>query len=231
MGKYDEARQAVLDAAMKLYNEGYLTARGGNVSMKIEGEETVAVTPSQVDYTIMKNSDICVVDFDLKPVEDNCLKPSVETAMHISCYKNRKDVNAIVHTHQIFASVFACISEPVPALFDEVSIEIGTKIEIVPYGLSGSPQLIENITASIDSRMNAYLLKNHGALTFGITLEKAVSNAMLLEKGAKVYYYGLTTGKEVTTLPQEIQDLLLKIMKGKQDAEIQRKEEAKQHYK
>ncbi len=227
MGKYDETRQAVFDAALKLYNGGYLTSKGGNVSMLVDGEDTVVVTPSQVDYTEMKVKDICVVGYDLNPVDDNGLKPSVETGMHVSCYTQRKDVNAIVHTHQVFASVFACIDEPIPALFDEVTVDIGPKIEIVPYGLSGSPQLIENITSCLHSRMNAYILKNHGALALGMTLEKAVSNAMLLEKAAKVYYYGLTTGKEVTRLPGEIQDLLFKIMKGKQDAEIQRKEEAK----
>ena len=64
--------------------------------------------------------------------------------MHISVYRNRLDVNAVVHTHQIFASVFSLINEPIPALFDEVTSRIGKGAEVVPYGLSGSQQLLDN---------------------------------------------------------------------------------------
>lgn len=225
MGRYDDHKKKVLDCIMDLVRRGYVEGTGGNVSLLVEGEETVVVTPSQREYLTMSVDDICVVDFDLKPVEDNGLKPSIETGMHVAVYRNRKDVGAVVHTHQIFASVFALINEPIPALFDEVASSIGPLVEVVPYGLSGSPGLIENVTGKLGNRGNCYILQNHGALALGSDLDRTKRNAELLEKCARVYYYALSTGREVTLMPENMRDLMGKIVASKQDAEIKRKEE------
>lgn len=227
MGKYDLYKKQVFDCIMDLVNEGYVQGTGGNVSVRMEGEDIIAVTPSQREYCGMTADEICVVDFDLKPVEDNGLKPSMETGMHVSVYKNRNDVGAVVHTHQIYASIFAVINMPIPALFDEVASSIGSIVDVVPYGLSGSPQLMENVISKLGNRANCFLLQNHGALSLGADLFKAKRNAELLEKCAQVYYCALSTGKEITILPQNIQDLMNKIVTGKQDAEIKRREELK----
>ncbi len=227
MDKYGSYRQQVLECIQGLVREGFVQGTGGNVSMRVEGEEAIAVTPSQREYDTMTAEEICVVDFDLKPLADNGLKPSMESGMHLSVYRNRMDVGAVVHTHQIFASIFSVINTPIPALFDEVTNSIGVLTEVIPYGLSGSPQLLENVTAKLGTRSNCYLIQNHGALCLGTDLQKARRNAELLEKNARIYYYALTTGKEVTLLPQNIQDLLAGIIAGKQDAEIKRRESLK----
>jgi L-ribulose-5-phosphate 4-epimerase len=227
MGKYDIYKKQVFDCIMELVREGYVQGTGGNVSLRVEGEDVVAVTPSQREYRGMTVDEICVVDFDLKPVVDNGLKPSMETGMHVAVYKSRADVGAVVHTHQIYASVFALLNQPIPALFDEVSMTIGALVEVVPYALSGSPQLIENVKSKLGNRSNCYLLQNHGALALGPDLAKAKRCAELLEKEAKVYCLALSTGKEVTILPQNIQEMMGKIVAGKQDAEIKRREEMK----
>ncbi len=225
MGKYDAYKQRVFDCMMALVREGYVQGTGGNVSLLVDGEDVVAVTPSQREYDTMTVDEICVVDFDLKPVEDNGLKPSMETAMHIGVYRNRKDVGAVVHTHQIYASVFALLNQPIPALFDEVSMTIGPLVDVIPYALSGSPQLIENVKSKLDNRANCYLIQNHGVLALGPDLAKAKRCAELLEKTAHVYSLALSTGREVTHLPQNIQDLMAKIVTGKQDAEIKKRQE------
>lgn len=226
MSKYDGYRRQVYDCIMRLVEEGYVQGLGGNVSMLVENENVIVVTPSQREYSAMTVDEICVVDFDLKPVDGSGLKPSVETGMHLSVYRNRRDVGAVVHTHQIFASVFSLINQPIPCLFDEVASTIGPLVEVVPYGLSGSPQLAENVTAKLAGRGNCYLLQNHGALALGADLAKARRNAELLEKCAQIYYYAISTGREVTLLPQNMQELMDRIIRGRQDAEISRKEEA-----
>jgi L-ribulose-5-phosphate 4-epimerase len=227
MGKYDSYKKMVYDCIMDLVREGFVQGLGGNVSMRVDGEDVLVVTPSQREYSDMTVGEICVVDFDLKPLDNTRLKPSVETGMHISVYRNRKDVGALVHTHQIYASIFSLINQPIPALFDEVASTIGPVVEVVPYGLSGSPQLLENVTAKLGNRANCYIIQNHGILALGADLPKAKRCAELLEKCARVYYYALSTGKEVTLLPQEMQELMRKIVIGKQDAEIRRRDEMK----
>jgi L-ribulose-5-phosphate 4-epimerase len=227
MGKYDSYKKMVYDCIMDLVREGFVQGLGGNVSMRVDGEDVLVVTPSQREYSDMTVGEICVVDFNLKPLDNTRLKPSVETGMHISVYRNRKDVGALVHTHQIYASIFSLINQPIPALFDEVASTIGPVVEVVPYGLSGSPQLLENVTAKLGNRANCYIIQNHGILALGADLPKAKRCAELLEKCARVYYYALSTGKEVTLLPQEMQELMRKIVIGKQDAEIRRRDEMK----
>ena len=216
-------RKAVLDCIQDLMHKGFILGLGGNASVRIEGTDYIAVTPSQREHEELAPDDICVVDFDLNPVVENGLQPSLESPMHISVYRNRLDVNAVVHTHQIFASIFSLINQPIPALFDEVSSRIGNVVEVVPYGLSGSRELLDNITARLNNRSYCYILQNHGALCLGTALTEAKRNAELLEKAAKIYYYALTTGKEVTTLPQDIQDLFDLVLRGNQDKEIERK--------
>ena len=227
MGKYDEYKKQVLECTMDLVRDGYIRGLGGNVSMLVEGEDVVVVTPSQREYNTLAVDDICVVDLDLKPVDDNGLKPSVETGMHAAVYRNRRDVGAVVHTHQVYASVFAIINTPIPALFDEVASTIGPLVEVVPYGLSGSPQLLENVVSKLGSRGNCYILQNHGILALGADLMKAKRAAELLETCAMVYYRALATGKEVTLLPENMRELMEKIVVSKQDAEIKRKDEMK----
>jgi glutamate-1-semialdehyde 2,1-aminomutase len=223
MRQYENYRKAVLDCIQDLMHKGFVLGLGGNASVRVEGTNYIAVTPSQREHEELSPDDICVVDFDLNPMVDTGLQPSLETPMHISVYRNRLDVNAVVHTHQIFASVFSLINEPIPALFDEVTSRIGKVVEVVPYGLSGSRELLDNITARLDNRSYCYILQNHGALCLGTTLTEAKRNAELLEKAAKIYYYALSTGKEVTTLPQDMQELFDLFIRGNQDKEIERK--------
>jgi ribulose-5-phosphate 4-epimerase/fuculose-1-phosphate aldolase len=220
MTKYESYKKNVLEASQWLYEHGYFGSQrgsGGNVSVRVN-ETVMAITPSSVRYTEITVEDICIVDFDLAVIEENNkLKPSVESAMHSIIYRNRPDVNAIVHTHQIYGSVFGLINTPIPALFDEVAFALGQAIEVVPYALSGSPDLVHNVAGKLSNNANAYIIQNHGILALGKDIDKAILHAELLEKVAHVYYLALSTGKPVTTLPQSI----VEVVKIVRDNEVQ----------
>jgi L-fuculose-phosphate aldolase len=230
MGKYDEYRREVLEVSQRLSEHGYFGTRSGsagNVSVLIEGEEVVAVTPHGLPYAEMTTDDICIVDLDLAPV-DGTRDPSVEAPLHVAVYKNRRDVNAVIHSHQIYASIFSILNEPIPPLFDEVTAAIGSMVEVVPYGVSGSPQLLENVVSKLDNRCHCYLLQNHGALCVGRNLQKTVNYVELLEKTASIYYRALATGRPVSTLPDPLPKVLHEFVKKAQDAEIARKDDSQQ---
>ncbi len=219
MSKYDSYKKDVLACTQWLSGQGYfgaLRGTGGNVSMRIVGEQAVAVTPSTLPYRDLSPDDICIVDFDLQTIE-GAYPPSVETGMHIAVYRNRLDVNAVVHTHQVKTSVLSLINTPLPPLYDEVALHIGNEVAVVPYALSGTPELIANVTAQLGNNCHGYILQNHGALNLGETLEKAWLNVELLEKAAETYIAALSTGREVTPLPADIVDLLVIIRKDVQD--------------
>jgi len=226
MGKYDEYRREVLEVSRMLSERGYfgtLSGSAGNVSLLIEDEEAVAVTPHGIPYAGMTTDDICITDLDLVPI-DGTRDPSVEAPLHVAVYRNRRDVNAVIHSHQIYASIFSIMNEPIPPLFDEVTVAIGSMVEVVPYGVSGSPQLLENVVSKLCNRCHCYLLQNHGALCVGRSLEKTVNYVELLEKTASIYYRALATGRQVTRLPDPLPDVLFEFVKRAQDEEIARKD-------
>lgn len=204
MDRYLQYRKDIITCCRWLCQHGFfgsLLSAGGNVSVRIPDEPALAITPSGKPYMDLKPADICVLDFNLNRV-DGILAPSIETAMHLGIYQTRGDVGAVVHTHQAYASIFALINQPIPALFDEVCLAIGDTVDVVPYAFSGTPELAERVRQTVVNGCHCFIMQNHGALNLGATLEQAWKNAELLEKTAQAYYHALTTGKPVTSLPQ-----------------------------
>jgi L-ribulose-5-phosphate 4-epimerase len=209
MGSYEEYKKEVLETSLWLSEHGYfgsLRGTGGNISVRIAEKDLMAVTPSSVKYHEITPDDICIVDLNGAAIEGK-RAPSVEAGMHAAVYRERPDVNAVVHTHQIYGSVFALLNQPIPALFDEVSFTLGESVEVAPYALSGSAELVANVTGKLKNNANAYIIQNHGIIALGKNMDKAVLAAELLEKVAHIYYLALSTGKPITTLPDQVRDM------------------------
>jgi len=209
MPLYEHERKNVLEASLWLSEQGYFGSRrgsGGNVSVRIS-DGVMAITPTSVRYQELSVEDICVVGFDGKTIDvKDGMKPSIESGVHGVIYQNRPDVHAVVHTHQIYGSVFAVLNMPIPALFDEVCYALGASVDIIPYAVSGSPELAANAGSKLSNNANAYIIQNHGILALGKNLDKAILHAELLEKVAHIYCLALSTGKPVNTLPASVAD-------------------------
>jgi len=185
-----------------LVKHGYLgrLSSGGNISLRVPGEEILAITPSGRSYFSQDLNDICIIDFDQNSIEGS-LAPSIEAGMHIGVYQNRPDVKAVIHTHQPFASTLSIINKPIPALFDEIAVEIGRVVDIVPYAFSGSSELVDNVAAKLGNACHCYLIQNHGALCLGADMQRAMRNSELLETVARIYYQALSIGEQIQNLP------------------------------
>jgi ribulose-5-phosphate 4-epimerase/fuculose-1-phosphate aldolase len=206
MDHYEEQRQQIVAACRGLVERGYLTATGGNVSLRLTGQKAFAITPSNFDYDKMTAADVCVLDFDLSLLNGE-QQPSVESGMHAAVYRTRPDVGAIVHTHQVYASALALIDAPIPALFDEQVRFLGRSVEIIPYGPSGTGFLRKRIVKSIKNKHNAYIIQNHGALCFGHDMERAINNVEILEKCSLAYLLALCTEREVSKIPLVVREI------------------------
>lgn len=228
MSKYEQYKKDVLKYSQMMLTKGYTVGTGGNVSILVDDEDVIAITPANREYTELTPNDICIVDFDLTMLEGR-YNPSRETGMHIAIYKNRPDANAVIHSHPIYTSIFALINKPVPAIFDEVVMGIGNITDIIPYALSGSDELVENVKTKLSNRCNCYILQNHGALSIGTSIHRAFRSLELMEKSSQIYYHALSTGGKPTTLPPDMADILFQLMKAEQDMEIERKKSYKQH--
>jgi len=206
MNSLRAAQELIVQTTQDLVRKGFLMATGGNVSVRIAREDAFAVTPSNFDYMQMTPEDVCVLDFDLNPIAGEH-KPSVETGMHCAIYKVRPDVNAIIHTHQVYASALTLIDAPIPTLFDEQARFLGRSVEIIPYAPSGTRSLVKTVAKHVRNHNNAFMMKNHGALLFGHDMERAVHNVAILEKCSLAYLLALCTEREVSKIPLAVREI------------------------
>jgi L-ribulose-5-phosphate 4-epimerase len=182
-------------------------ATGGNLSLRIPHRNAFAITPSNYDYMKMRLADICVLDFDHTMLAGH-LKPSVESAMHGAVYQTRADVNAIIHTHQVYVSALTLINAPIPALFDEQTRFLGRSVEIIPYAPSGTNLLKNTVAKHIKNYNNAFMMQNHGALVFGYDMERAAHNVEILEKCALAYLLAICSERRISKIPLTAREIV-----------------------
>ncbi|NLG70920.1 MAG: L-fuculose-phosphate aldolase [Chloroflexi bacterium] len=192
-------RQALVEYGKKLITSQLTTGSGGNLSIYNRSEGLVAIKPSGVDYFEMTPEDIVIMTMDGEVVEGN-LKPSTEFRFHLALYKNRPDVNAVIHTHQVYATTIACLNWELPAVHYLVGYS-GNKVPLAPYATFGTQELSDNIVRSIGG-YNACLMANHGLVTVGPTIASAFTVAEEIELVARLYYQAKSIGEPVV-LPDD----------------------------
>ena len=225
MGSFDSEKKLIVETAHELVRKGFLMATGGNLSMRVANKEVFAITPSNFDYMKMTPEDVCILDFDLNMLEGH-LKPSVESAMHGAVYQVRGDVNAIVHTHQVYTSALTLIKSPIPALFDEQARFLGRSVEIIPYAPSGTGMLKNTVAKHVKNQNNAFMMQNHGALVFGHDMERAVHNVEILEKCAMAYLLAICTEKKISKIPLAVREIAFAKLR-KDQKKVEKGEEVK----
>jgi len=201
MGQWREARKIVLEAAQKMAAQGLVVGTAGNISLRLPPEgkrQLLAITPSSRHYDSLGIDDIQVLDFDGQKVEGS-LRPSIETPLHIGIYRARKNVNAVIHTHSVFASAVSVSGLEIPPILDDQVAFLGGEIKLARHALSGSREKVANVLAALEDR-SAVLLPNHGAVGTGRTMRDAFTACELIEKTARIYLLALSAGK-VNQLP------------------------------
>ncbi|MFX1410636.1 MAG: NAD(P)-dependent oxidoreductase [Promethearchaeota archaeon] len=203
-------RKKIVDFCKKLLNEGHIIGSAGNVSVRIKDKEIefVLITPSNVRYDEMKPEDILIIDMEGKVIEGE-RNPSVEKKMHLGIYKEREDVNAIIHAHSIYSTVLSTLNLSIPPIIEELIPYIGGEVLCANYGEAGSEELAEEVYNALEER-NAVLLANHGNICCGSHLDGAYTVLQYLERGAKIYYLAKLV-KDPNLLPEDTVDYEMEI--------------------
>ena len=165
-----EIKKEICEVGLKLWQKGFVAANDGNISVKISDNEYYC-TPTGVSKASLTPDMIIKVDKDGKKLEGK-LNPSSEIKMHMRVYRERPDVNAVVHAHPPVATAFTVADID---LDQYVRPEAVLTIGAVPTCDYGTPSTME-IPDSLDPYIHnhdAFLLRNHGALTVGCNLTKA----------------------------------------------------------
>lgn len=196
----EEARKRVIEIALRAREDKLITLTFGNFSIRDKETGYICITPSGMDYYVLKPEDIVVVDENEKII-DGKRKPSIETPMHCNVYRKRENVFGIVHTHSVFATAWACCEEDIPCAVAEVGCLVGGPIKCSPYRPIGTPELGETAAAYLGNT-DAVLLGKHGALAVGPDIDTAYTNAVIVEEGAKIAYYARGIGG-LSPIPEE----------------------------
>ena len=189
---YEKEREIVLNACRRMVNDKLTVGSWGNISLRTD-DNNIVITPSGTNYMKSTVDDMVITGISGNILEGK-LKPSSERLMHYEIYKNRKDVNAIVHTHSIYSSVLSVIDENIPAITEDIAMLLGNNIRVSEYAITGSIELAKNVVSGLGNN-NATVMKNHGAVSVGNDMERSIVASEVLEKSAKIYIYSRMIGK------------------------------------
>jgi L-ribulose-5-phosphate 4-epimerase len=190
-------RDEIYKLHLELPINGLVAWTSGNISGRDPETGLVVIKPSGIRYEDLTPESMVVVDLDGKVVEGNH-KSSSDTFAHVYVYRHRPDVNGVVHTHSTFATAWAAVGRPIPAVLTAICDEFGGPVPVGAYAKIGGDEIGREIIRSIGDSP-AVLMKNHGVFTIGKTPEAAVKAAVMVEDVARTVFYALQLGQ-----PEEI---------------------------
>lgn len=201
---FKKERKEVARIMRRLYRKGLTTSSGGNVSLRT-ADEVIIITPSATDKGTMRWKEVGVMTILGENLTPD-LKPSMEHIMHLSIYRKKKEVTAIVHAHPVFASAFTAMKCTIDTNLTSEARAICGDPKFVPYALMGTKKLAslaaENIVTS-----DILLLENHGIITTGTSLLSAFDKLEVLENAARMTMIAGISGKKKPLSKSRIQEL------------------------
>ncbi|MHA7652144.1 L-fuculose-phosphate aldolase [Mycobacterium sp. ML4] len=197
-----EAEAAVLAAAKDMLRRGLVEGTAGNISAR-RSDGNLVITPSSVDYADMALEDLVLVDpnGEVLQAKDGRM-PSTEMQLHLACYRAFDDIGSVIHSHPIWATMFAVAHQPIPACIDEFAVYCGGDVRCAEYAASGTPDVGTNAVKALDGR-GAALIANHGLVAVGPRPDKALHITALVERTAQIAWGARALGGPVP-VPEEV---------------------------
>ena len=183
-------RENLLVIAQKLIETGLNKGTAGNASVRCD--DGFLVTPSGMAVEDMSAASMVKMQFDGSYEQDKI--PSSEWRFHRDILQSRSDINAVIHTHSMFATTLACLHKDIPPFHYMIAVVGGDSIRCAPYALFGSQALSNNALAALIDR-KACLLANHGMIALGRDLDDAQAVTVEVENLCEQYWRALQLGE------------------------------------
>jgi L-ribulose-5-phosphate 4-epimerase len=194
-----------MNQALPKYNLVVWTA--GNVSARDPETGLVVIKPSGVMFEDLTPENMVVVDLDANIVEGD-YKASSDTASHCYIYRQRPDLNGVVHTHSRYAAAFAALGRPVPCVLTAMGDEFGGPIPCGGFALIGGEEIGQEVVRTLEGQNSpAVLMQNHGVFAVGATVENAVKAAVMCEDNAATVWLALQLGEPIPISEENIAKL------------------------
>ena len=189
---FEKEKRDIINAGIKLDRYGLISLAGGNVSLRMPTGE-ILVTPSGMIYEDMVDDDVVVMDIDKNIIEGK-RKPSSDTDGILYIFKHRPDVNAVIHTHQPYATAVSLIADEMPADLTTMGNACRGVVKCSPYSSPGSVEMGMDVINYLGEAL-AVILSHHGVITVGDSLKQALNAAVYLEECAKGYLAARACGE------------------------------------
>jgi len=204
MGNSNELKNELIEKGRLLYEKGMLAGSDGNLSARID-DNRLLITRSGVAKGRLGIDDFVEVDIEGELISGSS-KPSSETAMHLTVYKNRADIRCCLHSHPPYATSFAVAGiELSRNILPEIAVFVGN-ILLVEYAPPGTGAISKAIGPLLENN-EAFLLKNHGLLTIGKSIEEAFFKHETVEHFAKILWMAKQLGNVNTISDDELKRL------------------------
>ena len=198
---YEKERRSLIDCALQMKECRLITLCGGNVCMRLDNGN-IAVTPSGMDYEIMTSDDVVIVTPQGKIVEGT-RRPTSDLDAILYIFEKFPWVNATIHTHQPYATALGLVQDVFPATLVSQIDALRGDVPVAPFTPSSDKGMgvltVEHYNGSL-----AVILRGHGVMAFGPTLQIALYAAVYLEEASQTYLAALATGRKVEPLDPEM---------------------------
>ncbi len=204
MSAESQLRADIVEVGRRLYARAYTASNDGNISVRL-GPERLLMTPKSVCKGFMTPDMLCITDLDGRKLQGD-RDPSSEMLMHLEVYRQRPDVQAVVHAHPPIATGFAVAGIPLNrAVLAEVLTTLGS-IPIAEYATPSTAELPAAVRKYITAH-DGMLLANHGALTVGLDVFAAYYKMETIEHFAKISLVARLLGGENLIAREEVDRL------------------------
>jgi L-fuculose-phosphate aldolase len=201
-----EVRRSIISQCLFMNGSGLNQGNSGNISVRFG--DRMLITPTSIPYEEMTPDMIASMPVDGEyGAWEGPKKPSSEWRFHLDIMKARPEVGSVVHTHAAYSTILAIARKPIPACHYMVAAFGGDDVKVSGYARYGTKELSEHVLKALEGR-NGCLMANHGMLTVGSSLKKAMWRAVELETIAKQYYHTLLIGGPVILSSAQIGETL-----------------------
>jgi L-fuculose-phosphate aldolase len=205
-----ETKEMLLATAKEMIEKDLVEGTAGNLSARLPDGNAV-LTPSSLPYETMTLDDLVVCDLDGNVLEGT-RGPTTEKDLHLECLREHDDINAVMHCHAKYCTMFAVTRTPIPCVIEEVHAFIGGDVGVAEYKFTGSKELGEEVARHVGDRA-AVLMANHGLLTVGKHPQDCLKLAMLVERTAEIVWGAHLLGP-VVPLPDSTAEKMAPIYKN-----------------
>jgi L-fuculose-phosphate aldolase len=179
-----QLRAELLQFGRLCYERHLLVGLDGNLSVRLT-DGLVLCTQAGCHKGLLTDEHLVVVDLAGRKVRGGAGQPTSEMALHLAVYRERPDLEAVIHAHPPTCIAFTVARVSLArCVLPEVVLTMGT-VPTLPYQTTGTAALAELVGAAARQH-DAVLMDHHGAVAAGTSLLEAFCRLETMEHLAKI---------------------------------------------